>query len=292
MKNVFLACILFLFAALANAQQDFTQKELAGKPQKGILPQKGLSSIPKCFCCDNAYNLPVPGIIGPKSVKCGDTARFTTSDCPGAKYSWSVSPQANFKVSGNGITIYPPLNPGTYTITLQLSCGKAVVSNTFAFTVEKPLSCNPSFTFTYTLLSNGLININTVPDPSTQIPGTEHWWGIKGNGNLPNCNTCEAIEFSDFNSSATGVWGGYINSSGILTPYKGTGITKGTSGFGINYSGNPNNSCIKITHYIKCCGVLYRQTQCASFSTVNGKLAKPVIIRSNVEQVGITNLQQ
>jgi hypothetical protein len=291
MKKMILAFTLLVFSMAGMAQQDIKQKEFANPDMKEIASQKGLSNIPKCFCCDNAYNLPVPPISGPKIVKCGDTARFTTNDCAGAKLSWSVSPNANFQASGNGISFYPPLSPGTYTITLQLRCGKAVVTNSYVFTVEKPLSCNPAFSFTYTLLANGLININTVPDPSTQVPGTEHWWGIQGNGPFPNCNSCAAIEFSNFNSSATGVWGGYINPSGILIPYKGTGITKGSSGYGINYSGNPNNSCIRITHYIKCCGVLYRQTQCASFTTVNGKLAKPKIITNEPERVDPALLQ-
>ncbi|MBP6590478.1 MAG: hypothetical protein KA229_10260 [Chitinophagaceae bacterium] len=288
MKKMILAFTLLVFSVAGMAQQDIKQKELANTDMKELASQKGLSNIPKCFCCDNAYNLPVPPISGPKIVKCGDTARFVTADCAGAKYSWSVNPNINFQQNGNGITIFPPVSPGTYTITLKLQCGKAVTSNTYTFTVEKPAVCNPSFTFTYTLLGNGYVNINTIPDASTQVPGTEHWWGIQYNGTHPNCNTCAPIPFTEFNNTKS--WGGYINPAGVLIPYMGTGLTKGTSGYGINYSGFPNNSCVRITHYIKCCGETYRQTQCVSFTTVNGKMAKPVITESKVEYLGHVTL--
>ena len=98
-------------------------------------------------------------------------------------------------------------------------------------------STDASFTFTYTDLGNGFVNINTVPAASTQVPGMLHYWGIQYNGTYPNCTACASIDFLSFNSS--GVIGGYIDAAGVLHPYMGSGITKGTTNYGINYSGFP-----------------------------------------------------
>jgi hypothetical protein len=291
MKRVILILLGFCYLNMAFAQQ----KELTEKIQKekvGLVSSKGVSSIPKCFCCDNAYTLPVPAIKGPAKTNCDDTLKFSTPDCPGATFSWSISPAATTQQAGNTFTVYPPIAPGTYTVTLSLLCGKQKVTNTYKFTIEKPQACNPQFSFTYRDLPNGNIEFTTVPDPSTQMPGVEHWWGIQGNGNLPNCNPCAAIPFEDFTSSPTKVWGGYINPAGVLTPYMGTGITKGPSGYGISYGGMPSSGCFRITHYIKCCGQLYRFTRCVKFESTQGmKLRpKPVVIETAVEYVGHVTL--
>ena len=115
MKKMILAFTLLVFSMAGMAQQDIKQKEFANTDMKELASQKGSSNIPKCFCCDNAYNLPIPPISGPKIVKCGDTSRYVTADCAGAKYSWAVTPNINFQQNGNGITIFPPVSPGTYT---------------------------------------------------------------------------------------------------------------------------------------------------------------------------------
>lgn len=288
MKKIIAATLLLLATLPMLSQTD--PKEVNSKMERMQASKESISQLPKCFCCDNAFILTVPPISGPKNVKCGDTARFTTTNCPGAKYNWSISPNIAFQQTSNGISLNPPIQPGTYTITLALQCGKETVKNSYQFSVDKPGSCNPGFTYTYSLLTNGYININTIPDASTQVPGTEHWWGIQYNGTHPNCNKCEAIPFDQLNNTKS--WGGFINAAGTLIPYMGTGLTKGSSGFGINYSGFPNNSCVRITHYIKCCGVFYRQTQCVSFTTVNNKLAKPVTTVSEVEIVGHVTLMK
>ena len=237
-----------------------------------------------CFCCGDFYQLTQPVIIGPKKVNCGDSAVFTLNKCAGAKIDWAVSPATPFTGNGTGtITLTPPLTASSYTVHATISCNGHKIETSWNLGVTLQPT-DASFTFTYTDLGNGFVNINTVPAASTQVPGMLHYWGIQYNGTYPNCTACASIDFSAFTSS--GVFGGYIDAAGVLHPYMGTGVTKGTSNYGINYSGFPTGSCIRITHYIRSCGVLYRSTQCVSFSkAVNKIMAKPVIIEQKTEAV-------
>ncbi len=249
------------------------------------------TNVQGCFCCGDFYNLPTqPNIEGPVTVDCGGGAKFCTDACPTASFSWSVSPAAPFTGQGTKcITLGGPLTPGAYTITLTISCGNKKVTSNKVVKVTGAQNCKPDFTITVTQLANGFLNINAVP--VMQTPGMEHWWGIQYNGTYPNCTVpCSAIPFTSFNAST--VWGGYINAAGVLSTYMGTGITTGTTPYGINYSGFPNNVCFKITQYVKCCGVFLRQTQCVSIGTSNarampavGTVLKPEISKSEVEIV-------
>lgn len=246
-----------------------------------------------CFCCGNFYNLVKPIITGNPKVNCGTSASFSIAPCPTATITWSVSPSVPFSGQGTTTITFPPTTPvGNHSIHVTLSCnGKTIEANDIKFSVVGPQTCDPSFTFIYSLLPNGNINVTTTPAASTQVAGTEHWWGIQINGTYPNCNNpCTAIPFNQFTN--TGVWGGYINGAGVLTPYMGTGITKGPSGYGMSYDGVGKPNCIKITHYVKCCGVLYRQTQCASFSqATNAKAIKPEV-KTEVGQVELVKPTQ
>ncbi|MFY7965270.1 MAG: hypothetical protein ACOVO1_10265 [Chitinophagaceae bacterium] len=222
-----------------------------------------------CFCCNDLYNLVQPTIQGVTQVNCGTSATFTIPPCRTATINWSVTPSVAFTGQGSTSITLPTTTPqGTYTIKVTLSCaGKSVESKSLQLVVVGPKVCDPAFSFAYSTSATGALTITTTPSASTQVAGIEHWWGMQYNGTFPNCtNPCTAIPMSNFNTSSTGVWGGYISGTGALTPYKGSGITKGPSGYGISYTGFPLGTCIKITHYIKCCGVLYRQTQCVSFS--------------------------
>jgi hypothetical protein len=291
MKKLFLSMLLSCITIIAAFAQEQSNASMSKQDMQAKALSGSVSNIPECFCCGDAFNLPdKPYIKGPKQVNCGTSATFSTPSCPSATINWTVSP-AVAGVTGNtttNFTIPATATAGTYTVTLTIRCGNKMVTNSFVLVITAPQTCNPAFTFTYTLLPNGTtVNINTVPDPSTQVSGTEHWWGIQYNGTFPNCTIpCAPIPFADFSTSAPAVWGGYINAAGTLTSYMGTGITKGTSGYGINYSGFGVNSCARITHYIKCCGVLYRQTQCVSFAITNNKMV-PITSVGQSEMVDV-----
>jgi hypothetical protein len=252
------------------------------------------SNAQGCFCCNGLYNLPTkPLVEGPVTLDCAGGGKYCTDACPTATYSWSVSPTAPFTGQGTKcIILGGPLTPSAYTITVTISCGNKSVSNSKVVKVTGSQNCKPDFTITVTQLTSGSLNVNAVPAMLT--PGQEHWWGIQYNGTYPNCTVpCSPIPFTSFNSS--GVWGGYINATGILSPYMGTGITTGTTPYGIAYGGFSNNSCFKVTHYVKCCGVYLRQTQCFSIGTNNAKMApgstlKPDISISAVEIVNKKDL--
>jgi hypothetical protein len=215
----------------------------------------------ECFCCSPFYNLPkMPTISGPETINCGTAATFSTLSCPGASYLWTVSPTITGTTGNTTQTFTIPATApiGTYLITLEVKCGNKVVKNTKKIKIIGVENCTSSFDFTLTKLPTGFYNITAVPHMTA--PGQEHWWGIQYNGTFPNCNTCASIPWGQMNSSSS--WGGYINSSGVLTPYMGTGTTTGTSPYGISYTGFSVNKCVRITHYVKCCGVLKRSTYC------------------------------
>jgi hypothetical protein len=294
-----LSAFLFCFFAMATfAQTPEVQNLELTKVNKLQGVQDGsVSNIPECFCCDNKiFNLPQkPPIIGPQSVSCDSIPKYSTIACPGASISWSISPSIPFTGQGTSmISLTPPVAPGAYTITLTIRCGNKVVTNSMQIKVEGVKNCKPDFTITVTQLTNGSLSINAVPAMLT--PGQEHWWGIQYNGTYPNCNVpCSAIPFASMNAST--VWGGYINASGILTPYMGSGVTTGTTAYGINYGGFPNNSCFRITHYVKCCGVLLRQTQCVSIGTTNSRMMPnvpftPDVMKSEIETVSLNELSK
>ena len=251
----------------------------------------GISNVSDttCFCCNPFYNLVQPRIQGITKINCGTTAKFSIAPCPNATIVWSVSPSVSFTGQGTtSISLPATTSPGNYIIKVTLSCGgKSIESQTFNLAIVGPQTCNATFTIAIETLASGNVKITTTPHASTQVPGTEHWWGIQTNGSFPNCiNPAVPIPFSSFNN--TGVWGGYINPSGQLTTYMGTGITTGPSGYGISYAGAVVGSCIKITHYIKCCGVLYRQTQwftTSPQSAARGVKVEPKIESSAVEMI-------
>lgn len=298
MKNTIsnsILMIILIFTLNASFAQVRATKAAAQFDAKVDLKSETKTNITKesCFCCGEFYSLPKPVISGPKEIICGTQAVFTSKPCEGAQSGWSVSPAiAGSTHNPTSFTVPANAPAGTYTLTYQVSCNKEkIVSTPVQFTIVSVPNCKPNFKLVLTQLPNGLFNIST--DPDFKTPGQEHWWGIQYNGTYPNCNNASSpIPFTDFNSSSTGVWGGYINSSGILTPYKGTGITI-VNGAGISYSGLPNNSCFKLTHYVKCCGQLYRQTAYFSVGTSNAKIANtnkateinPQIIMSEVEIV-------
>jgi len=243
-----------------------------------------------CFCCNGYYNLPAPQISGPVQVNCADKPRYSISACPGATVNWSVSPSVPFTGNGtNAITLTPPLSASAYTITVTIGCGRGKVSSNLVIKVTTIQGCTPDFNLTLKQTSSGSVMIDAVPASTS---GVEHWWGIVYNGTYPNCTIpCVSIPFSIINTR--NVFGGVHETAAIPTVFSqhgmGTQVTAGSSGYGISYS-FPNNSCFKVTHYINCCGVWYRQTACVSIGTTSAKGGQnetitPEIIKGEVEKV-------
>lgn len=258
-----------LFNVFAQVRQ-----QLETNP-KEILDQevKWDSNIPKdCFCCnEKIYNMPsVAPISGPKTVSCGTKAVFTTLKCEGASINWSVSPAISGTTGDTSPTFTIPDNApaGNYTLSLTIRCGNKIVKNQVKFTITEVKNCTSDFNYQITKDASGTVTIET--KPIMMAAGQEHWWGLQYNGTFPNCNSCASIPFANINSAS--VWGGYINPTGTLTPYMGTGITTGATPYGIKYNGFPANSCVRITHYVKCCGVLKRTTYCISISSGVAKM--------------------
>ncbi|GAB3720845.1 hypothetical protein [Flavobacterium koreense] len=291
MKNSISMIILMLTLNVSFAQIRATR--VATKIDANVdLKSETKTNITKesCFCCGEFYSLPKPVISGPKEIACGTQAVFTSKPCEGATSVWSVSPAiAGSTQTPSSFTVPSNAPAGTYTLSYQVACNRErFVSTQMQFTIVSVPNCKPDFLVTVTQLSNGMLTIAT--NPLMQTPGQEHWWGIQYNGTYPNCNPQAPIPFTSMNAS--GCFGGYVNSSGALSPFMGSGITI-VNGYGITYSGFPNNSCFKITHYVKCCGQLIRQTAYFSVGTSNARMAssdkpieiKPQIIMSEVEIV-------
>jgi hypothetical protein len=277
MKRVILFIIALGLFSASFGQGGFTPQK-ADTKIKAELMQEDIqweTSVPKdCFCCnEKIYNLPTKApITGPQSVSCGTKAVFNTIKCDGATTEWSISPSIS-GLTGEGtstLTIPETAPAGSYTITLTIRCGKKIIKNQVKFTITEVKNCTSDFN--YIVRQEGNVRwIETTP--VMQTPGQEHWWGMQYNGTFPNCNPCASIPFNEFNKSK--VWGGYINPSGVLSTYMGTGITTGPTPYGIKYTW-PANSCVRVTHYVKCCGVLKRTTYCISISEgVNKMISKP-----------------
>lgn len=271
-----ITCSSFAQIKRANASE-----RILVKPGEGKGGGEWTNNYPKtCFCCEGVYNLPSAVTInGPQTIDCVKPTVFSIENCKGTAIAWTVSPTIPFSGQGtNLITINPPYSVSAYTISVTLRCGEKSVSGTRTVNLNVPANITPAFLTTLTQLTNGGWNINTVP---TMLAGVEHYWGVVYNGSYPNCTLpCTAIPLADIINGST--FGGKVI-NGVFTHLgMGTGITSGTSGSGYNYSGFPNNSCFKITHYVKVCGMTYRQTQCASLGSSNLKVANGASVKPNI----------
>ncbi|MEL1246103.1 hypothetical protein AAEO56_17650 [Flavobacterium sp. DGU11] len=284
MKNAMHAVVFMLIGVnTSSGQVKPSGSSTKVEANKGVrLETKTNVTDKSCFCCGEFYSLPTPLLTGPKEVKCGSGTVFTSPACDGATVIWTVAPAIpGATQTATAFTIPPNAAAGIYTLTRQVSCSRErFVSTQLQFTIVAVANCKPDFLITVTQQPNGLINIST--NPLMQAPGQEHWWGIQYNGTYPNCSPQAPIPFSSF--TPTGVWGGYISSAGNLTTYMGSPIWI-VNGYGISYSGTPNNSCIKVTHYVKCCGQLMRQTAYFSIGTSNLRIKKsdkPVELKTEI----------
>jgi hypothetical protein len=152
-----------------------------------------------------------------------------------------------------GIVLHPEndynKNDGAYVSWIQLD--NICIEKACKIPDEK---CDPKFTAaTFTVNSQGNVVINVNP---VITAGAEHYWGLLGTTGAAD-NT--PIPLSTILSGGT--FGLHVSSTGTVTPMgMGTGITASSSGYGYHYEGVAVGKCFKITHYIKCCGKWYAQT--------------------------------
>ena len=237
-----------------------------------------------CFCCNGFYALPTPVINGPTTVDCGQKPVYFIKACPGATITWSVS-APNTIASGQGTSTITlaPVTGTNYSVAVQIKCGNKVVESKIPVRVNAIQNCTAAFSIILTQLPNGNFKIDANPNTTS---GTLHYWGLVGNG---TGNTCTPIPLNDIINGAT--FGESVSPTGVSTPIgMGTGINAGTTGYGYQYSGLGNSGCYKLTHYINCCGIWYRQTQCFCVSFSNARSANPEITKSEVEQVSPKDL--
>lgn len=269
MKKILLALSICIASFTSFAQQQ---------------PNGGVSNVSEstCFCCDNFYNLPIPVITGPLNVNCGDRPTYCIPKCPKANISWNVSPTNAFTTNATGecITLKAPLAIGSYTIAVTLSCEGKKVSSNIKVNVTGVQNCTPTFNTSLTLLPNGLWRLDANPTSTTS--GAWHYWGLIVN---PTPATCTSIPLLNIANGLT--FGSRVSPTGVVTPVgMGTTINGSTSGYGFQYSGIGSAAgCYKITHYVSCCGVWYRQTICFCITAPGLRSSTPQIIKSEVEKV-------
>ena len=160
-KNLFFLIVSIFLAITANSQE-----RKSDQIQTAVAVGLPLSSIPPCFCCDAAYNLPNPpqiNLVGQTQPVCScDLIKFSTLPCPGATFNWTVVDNFgnNIAVTGgntNAITLNYTLAQQVAThatwisIKLIVCCGKNCVTNTFVVKL-KPI---PSTSFSYSINDNG-----------------------------------------------------------------------------------------------------------------------------------------
>lgn len=204
-----------------------------------------------CFCCGNNFNIPKPVINVPSKINCSEPTTFTTTPCEGANVFWNVTPNIIGATSTpTSFTIPANSPPGEYTILLSASCGREnIIRTEHKFKIEPNTeNCTPNFLVTVEQLPTGLLKIST--NPTMQTTGQEHWWAMQYDGTFPNCNRTP-YPFEDITPNS--VFGGHISTNGTFTPYAGSGAAV-VNGYGLTYSGFPVSRCIRITHYVKCCG--------------------------------------
>ncbi|MGG9961655.1 hypothetical protein [Ferruginibacter sp. SUN106] len=168
-----------------------------------------------------------------------------------ATYSMSIT----IAPGQTGIVLHPEndynKNDGAYVSWIQLD--NICIEKACKIPDEK---CDPKFAAApFTVNSQGNIVINVNP---AITGGAEHYWGLLGaSGTTPTDNT--PIPLSTILSG--GSFGLHVSNTGTVTPIgMGTGITASSSGYGYHYEGVDVGKCFKITHYVKCCGKWYSQT--------------------------------
>ena len=237
-----------------------------------------------CFCCDGFYNLPVPVITGPTTVDCSASPKFSIQKCKTATITWSVSPTVPFTGNGtNTITLTPPLSAAAYSIKVIVKCGTKEISSTKVLSVTSVKNCTAQFNLTLTNLANGLLKVDA--NPTTTTAGVQHYWGLIPN---PTPANCTAVPLTNILSGLT--FGAGVSSTGVFTSLgMGTGKTASTSGYGFQYSGigGTTAGCYKLTHYVNCCGIWYKQTYCFCVvpNSQGARTQSPTLNKTEVEMV-------
>jgi hypothetical protein len=225
--------------------------------------QNGLSFTQGCYTVKFTARLLSPTTLAPfvrlKLATYNGTGAPSTYDPAGlasqniTSTSWQTYTFSFTTNTANSISLHPEndylQNNGDYVSRIQID--NICIEKCCEIPDEK---CNPKFTAApFTVNSQGNVIINVNPAVTS---GAQHYWGLLGASGIGD-NT--PIPLSTI--IAGGSFGLAINSSGsTATIGMGTGINASTSGYGYSYQGVDVGKCFKITHYIKCCGKWYTQT--------------------------------
>lgn len=238
-------------------------------------------SSTSCFCCGSYFNIPKPVINVPVKINCTEPTTFTTTPCEGANVFWNLTPSIpNVTQTPTSFTIPANSPSGDYTLTLSAACNREnIIRTNYEFKIDvNDINCKPDFLVSVEQLPNGTVKIST--NPLMQTLGQEHWWAINYDGTYPICNKVP-IPFDGISSN----FGGYITASGELIPWSGTGIAIVNS-YGITYSGFPVSSCIRVTHYVKCCGEIKGYSAFFSLEPLsnnkNQNPTKPILLNPKI----------
>lgn len=235
------------------------------------------SSIPEeCFCCnEKVYNLPKPPPITGTTLACAcDPITFSTMNCPGASYSWTVTDNKGNVISftanatGNSIKLSYSLaqqmasGASGFVVTVEIRCGNKIVKNT----IKVPMKPIPPTNISFTLTDDGAGNYKATANAMAPATSNGNGWALK-EAPCPGPNPCAWVYGSI-------VWQSTGNSvtipSGVLAKGK----------------------CYVLVHYVNVCSPTWIAGPCTVYKAtcfqLNGNLKMGKQLDNNNEVLVVT----
>jgi hypothetical protein len=166
--------------------------------------------IQECCSCDIPKS---PAIVGATDKLCAcDLIKFSTVNCPGATYKWTITDDKGNNISytgsGNAITLTYSLaqqlasSATGFTVTVEITCGRQTVKNSVKATLKPVPKTNISFSLNddgygnYTATANSLATANgngwtlkevncPGPNPCSWVAGSIKWQSTGNTINIP-----------------------------------------------------------------------------------------------------------
>ena len=196
-------------------------------------------------CCNCQFPAPPPINSSIAGLLCAcDPIKFSTTNCPGATYVWTVKDDKGNTISftGNGTNAIS-LNYSLaqqlasmatgFVVTVKITCGNQVVTNT----IKPGLKPIPKTNISFSLNDDGMGHYTATA--STQAPSNGNGWTLK-EVNCPGPNPCSWVAGPIKWQSS----GNTINiPNGVLVKGK----------------------CYVLTHYVNVCSATWIATPCTVF---------------------------